>query len=719
MKKTAALIVFLFVSLFVYPYLTAAQSDTESSVCEHREKWENPETFQGPSITKDKIKQCLRANMNIPEENWMPIKNHHIVFEDYRDAWQELAKETGDYAIPLLIEGGILYAHAGKINLRDFRDPTITKASSLTKEQRALFGIDSHIPITFIHAEITWHGVLIDSAITGRESVFNKVSFFKTTFKNRVLFFDTTFKDAMFSGTIFHERSSFSAAKFREKSSFHGIIFNDIISFIASNFNQISSFNKSEFRRRASFNNSKFNNKVHFRNVLFKNEISFKGSTCTEIDFTEAQFDGDVDLRDVTVTGTVKFDQTTWAGRGDLRQSNVQELRWDNPDDPSDVKGSFDFREAQLGSATFQEIRFQDPVDFSRATFGRYHVKDEARSHSSAHVVFANNTFENEVAFLHATFYGPALLRNNRFRSSLNFTGATFRTPHARLCASYNQLHRFLIDTDHVGNPLGFSPSRQLASLFVAPLEASRIRQIRVTRRRDPSQSQEPIELNCVLVDSRDKVPLENTSQDEEPLADIYKTLATSFKEANDQAGVNQAWYLQTIAEREQDSAIWAWLSWFFLDIPSRYSVDVWRVVWLSVAIMLWFYILYLIEHLVVGGVGRLWRWIRRKPRREPREVHILGHPDRHRAFQLRIFEPIHRRIEGEAQRQYVPWRDAATLSVRSFLKIGLGTVYPHTRLLKCLTTVEWLIGAYMLIHFILAVKNNLPFILPFLGVVN
>jgi hypothetical protein len=69
--------------------------------------------------------------------------------------------------------------------------------------------------------------------------------------------------------------------------------------------------------------------------------------------------------------------------------------------------------------------------------------------------------------------------------------------------------------------------------------------------------------------------------------------------------------------------------------------------------------------------------------------------------------------------RRIIPWRDAAALSFRAFTKIGLGTSYPKTSRLKFLTNFEWLLGVYMLIHFILAVKNNLPFIAPFLGVVN
>src|SRR5207247_1498940 len=88
----------------------------------------NQEPFAEASISKEHIKQCLQANK--------PINNHHIVFEDYRDAWQALAKESGKYDIPLLIEGGVLHAktsyyrktRVGGIGLGEFRDPTTTLA---------------------------------------------------------------------------------------------------------------------------------------------------------------------------------------------------------------------------------------------------------------------------------------------------------------------------------------------------------------------------------------------------------------------------------------------------------------------------------------------------------------------------------------------------------------------------------------------------------------
>jgi hypothetical protein len=93
-----------------------------------------------------------------------------------------------------------------------------------------------------------------------------------------------------------------------------------------------------------------------------------------------------------------------------------------------------------------------------------------------------------------------------------------------------------------------------------------------------------------------------NANRHVEQLDAIYKTIGQSFREANDQSGVNEAWYLQKVVEQNQQSPIGHGLSRVFLDIPSRYTVDVWRTVWVSMGIMLVFHILY---------VGELWRLVR------------------------------------------------------------------------------------------------------------
>src|SRR5262249_43146725 len=130
-----------------HSHTTFAQHPTKTSVCEYQEKRKhipinpktnkpytlderNEEPFVKASISKKQIKQCLQAQRF--------INHHHILFEDYRDAWQELAKETGKYDIPLGIEGGVLHAEthlSGGIGLYAFADSTITDVSQLTEKE--------------------------------------------------------------------------------------------------------------------------------------------------------------------------------------------------------------------------------------------------------------------------------------------------------------------------------------------------------------------------------------------------------------------------------------------------------------------------------------------------------------------------------------------------------------------------------------------------------
>ena len=302
------------------------------------------------------------------------------------------------------------------------------------------------------------------------------------------------------------------------------------------------------------------------------------------------------------------------------------------------------------------------------------------------------------------------LFINNRFRSIWDLTGATFeaqntQTAHAQdtqpwLCLSYNRIQRLVLGLEHLGNPPSVSPydlliAKPLGSLLAKPLQTSRVRQVV-----GPADAPK-----CDFADmTKSTTKNANAKRQVEKLDDIYKTIGQSFREANDQGGVNEAWYLHKVVEQHQQSPIGYWLSRVFLDMPSRYAVDVWRTVWISLMIMLGFAVVY---------VWILWRLVR--------DHHTLQGPEyapRQRAFRIRLFEPIHRNSIRRTRRINPLW-DALALSFRAFTKIGFGTAYPNTWSLKILTSIEWVLGVYMLIHFILAVKNNLPFILPFLGVVN
>jgi hypothetical protein len=263
----------------------------------------------------------------------------------------------------------------------------------------------------------------------------------------------------------------------------------------------------------------------------------------------------------------------------------------------------------------------------------------------------------------------------------------------SRLCLSFNRINRLVFESKHLGN----------------------------IRRIDAPE--------C-LVAPTSKSPPDDINQTAEPLPSLYKSLERAFKDANDRRGVNEAWYLATAAERDQVAdgnnqtiweTIWAILSWLGGDIPSRYTVDVWRAVWVSIAIIIFFSIVYLVYFLCFDFVMEFWHLIRGEKYHRAdwvRTVQIPEPSERHRSFRFRPFEPLHS-IRKFHEREIYPVRDAASLSIRAFTKLGLGTVYPDLRPLKWLTTIEWGLGIFMLIHFILAVKNNLPFILPFLGAVN
>jgi hypothetical protein len=151
--KMIPYIVFMLVFLLFHLHTTSAQSLAQTSICTYQETRQNvpinpktnkpytpeernQEPFAGASISKEQIKQCLRAQK--------PIQNHHIVFEDYRDAWQELAREMEKYDIPLLIKGGVLHAkppydertQVGGVDFGGFHDQTTTYTSQLTEEER-------------------------------------------------------------------------------------------------------------------------------------------------------------------------------------------------------------------------------------------------------------------------------------------------------------------------------------------------------------------------------------------------------------------------------------------------------------------------------------------------------------------------------------------------------------------------------------------------------
>ena len=378
-------------------------------------------------------------------------------------------------------------------------------------------------------------------------------------------------------------------------------------------------------------------------------------------------------LRRAIAKGTLNLSLTDWVGRVDFREAEIRYLSWDSEDRPSSVTGVFDAREAKFKQAVIKDVHFSNLVDFSDTELGK-----------GGNIAFENVTFEKEVDFLRATFWNDAIFVRNRFRGAWDLTGVTFKEQKERasLCLSFNRISKLFMDREH----LGYAENFFSIPLWSPPLERSRIRGVRDK------------EYSCADPDkSREKNESEKEKTNE-GLQDIYKTIELSFRETNDRQGENEAWYLGQVVDQN-------WVPLIFLDIPSRYGIDIYRVVWVSACFMIFFaiiiYLPYFLWHI---NINRWEAWVKLKPLQ-----------DQKRSFRFRPVEQFFKN-SGKQARLLHPLKDALFLSGRAFFKLGLGTTYPHRRGLVWIAYIEWIVGMYMLIHFLFTVKNTLPIALPFLA---
>ncbi len=586
-------------------------------------------------------------------------------------------------------------------------------------------------------------GASFRGATFGDDASFFDDQFGGATFGDNAGFRGATFGDnAGFPGTEFGGDVSFEDARFGNDASFRGAAFGNEASFQAAAFGDNAGFPGTEFGGDVSFESARFGNNASFFHdksggATFGNDASFRGATFgNDASFQAVTFTGDMSLRRVTVPGELCLAGTKWEGRADFREMEIGDLSWDSEDRPSSVRGIFDAREAKFEKAIIRDVHFSDLVDFSDAKIGKsaknWSAEDtpiidpcprdsgEARSEQSPPrteaVTFENVIFEKEVDFLRAKFKSNAIFVRNRFRDVLDLRGATFEE-NTHLCLSYNPISRLVMERKH----LGHEPS--WLNYLVSPpsLQQSRIRGV--------------VGDGQYSCDDWNKSHKENQSGNEnERLSEVYKTIASSFRRANDRLGENEAWYLGMVADRESQYyemerlvsgiAVRRWTALIFLDFPSRYGIDLGRVVLVSVFLMLAFTIIYVCHfRLQIVFKNRIslknWHINITHPRinlkRREEIARLKTSPDHQRGFRFRPVEAFFEN-SNKSERPLRPLNDALFLSGRAFLKLGMGTTYPRNRALVVFAYIEWLVGAYMLIHLLVAVKNTLPIALLFLA---
>ena len=540
--------------------------------------------------------------------------------------------------------------------------------------RRSIFEVEA----TFRRARFTgttrFQKVQFNMGASFQKAVFNQEAVFAgTQFHQYVDFDDVTFAEESrisLAGVTSDAEADFGGITFPGATSLRDAEFNVGVSFAGSIFHAKAAFGGITFPRSASFQAARFNAEASFQKAVFIQQGIFEG----------AVFTGDLSFREAEIKGDLRLVDATWEGRADFRKSIIANLDWDSDERPSTVKGVFDAREAELKSMTIKDVYFSDLADFSGATFGN------AASGTKYKILFEDVIFERAADFLRADFQADAIFVKNRFRGLLDITNATFAES-ARLCLLDNRIDELLMEREHLSTT---HPWLLFLEGSADRLLESRFRALEVTTSGEAAQPYACAEPKL-------------TDSNHEHLQRIYRSIESSFRNANDRWGENEAWYLGTVASRKAGGWLWNFVHGIFLDLPSRYGIDYIRALAVSAGWVLLFWPVYWFY----------FRWVFLKKHRELPVINLAAPPDQRRALRFRPFERLFHPVVPD-KRPLIPWQDALVLSCRAFFKLGLGSSYPPV--LACLVYVEWAVGTYMLIHFLFVLKNTLPIALPFLS---
>ena len=609
------------------------------------------DTFR-PTIGRAGITRCLRTDH--------PLVNHVIDYRDfvrasrYVRAFRNVPLQEDQGRPPrLAIKDSVLWSPRERIDL-----------SQLGEERRV-----GHF--------IQWTGVVLGPRVSGGNTVFHEdIVFDRVILHGRVNFEKAQFNmKASFVHAVFNQGATFTRAQFRQRVDFNFVEFakGGAVSFANSIFDAEATFRRARFTGPATFYRVRFNMGTSFRKAVF-----YKSA-----DFEKATFGSALSFREATIQGRFRLVETTWEGRADFRRSMIAELDWHSENSPSTVKGVFDVREAELKSLTIKDVHFSDLADFSGATFGKTAPETEDK------ILFEDVIFERAADFLRAKFQSNAIFVDNRFRGVLDLTNASFET-HARLCLLDNRISQLLMDRGH----LSTTQNRQLLWNGLADrLFESRFRALKVMTSGEPNRP-----YTCAEPDQSDN----DLDSHHDQLQKIYRSIESSFRNANDLWGENEAWYLRTVANRKAGGRFWDIVLGILLDLPSRYGIDYIRALVVSVLLVLLFWAVYWLY----------FRWLFLKKQRALLVINLAAPPDQRSAFRFRPFERLFRPTVRET-RPLRPCLDALFLSCRAFFKLGLGSSYPPV--LASLVYVEWVLGMFMLIHFLIVLMNA-KIDLPFLG---
>ncbi len=505
---------------------------------------------------------------------------------------------------------------------------------------------------SFSYAIFRGETLFSQAAFSGR------ADFSKATFSGSVRFPYALFRGrADFSNTAFGGRAGFSGAVFSKRANFLNVTFRSEANFLLAVFSGVTDFSKASFGGRANFFRTTFKGKTYFLETGF-NQLAF---------FKEARFLYSLALR-----------SSRFMAYADFRDTKITRLDFNSAASPVIIDGRFDFRNASIFNAHFQDIVFVKDVDFSDAKFGHLVYPDFT-------TVFRYVTFEADAYFLRTAFSSRTSFEKVNFKKDADFTDAWFS------------------EGRHDGKPV--------LSLSYVNFDHLQIR-----------WNQLP-DLESWVTGSEDRIksfldsPTKTSSGTPELLSLVFKRLEASFRRGGQLREANESYYrmkLSGLEEARDVTAYWHRLfreaEWIVWGIPFGYGTRPWRGLGFSLLIVLLYSSIYnLVGNLRMGHE----RTLRTRFRDFPRDYIAENEPfeptsEAAKQEDITVRPGEVSRTQGKPVREFlIKFANSLHLSFAILFRISFRD--PKVSNMKVVVLTEWVLGYLIMVGLAVTLSNTWP----------
>ncbi|ETR74663.1 MAG: hypothetical protein OMM_06181 [Candidatus Magnetoglobus multicellularis str. Araruama] len=285
-----------------------------------------------------------------------------------------------------------------------------------------------------VHGALNMQGTTFHGDTVFSESHFlQKADLSNTIFESEADFFNVTYQEKIiFSGTQFKNETEFSKNVFYDNCDLSNVRFHKLTDFSGSSFQGKADFTQTIFQSEAVLKNILFRKEANFDSAVFHDQVNFFESKFHELAyFKRSQFYGKLQLKNARFNGYVDF-----------RNCLIKQLDMYSQKSPTIVKNRVDFRNAWIGAAHFQDIVFEDDVDFSGVIFGE---NDEKNLQQTNSVVLRYVTYEADVSFIRSVFSCNLSFEMITGKGFMNFRDAEFKNI-KKIMMSYLNLSSIYIE---------------------------------------------------------------------------------------------------------------------------------------------------------------------------------------------------------------------------------------------------------------------------------